>query len=99
MAAFMASAHAKFTGELGVYIVTSGPGASHLITGLYDARLDHMPVLATTRQQARAALSGRGTQKEVGTVIRYALHHTFSANENPIMPPVGIAPRPFTLTS
>src|SRR5215831_11844156 len=46
MAAFMASAHAKFTGELGVCIATSGPGAAHLITGLYDARLDHMPVLA-----------------------------------------------------
>ncbi len=40
MAAFMASAYAKFTGELGVCIATSGPGASHLITGLYDARLD-----------------------------------------------------------
>ena len=49
MAAFMASAHAKFTGELGVCIATSGPGASHLITGLYDARLDHMPVLAIVR--------------------------------------------------
>jgi pyruvate dehydrogenase (quinone) len=46
MAAFMASAYAKFSGELGVCIATSGPGASHLITGLYDARLDHMPVLA-----------------------------------------------------
>src|SRR5205823_8328994 len=40
MAAFMASAHAKFTGELGVCIATSGPGAAHLVTGLYDARLD-----------------------------------------------------------
>src|SRR5690349_24692892 len=56
MAAFMASAHAKFTGELGVCIATSGPGASHLITGLYDARMDHMPVLAIVGQQARAAL-------------------------------------------
>ena len=41
MAAFMASAYAKFTGELGVCMATSGPGASHLITGLYDARLGH----------------------------------------------------------
>jgi len=49
MAAFMASAHAKFTGELGVCIATSGPGATHLITGLYDARLDHAPVLAKAR--------------------------------------------------
>ena len=46
MAAFMASAYAKFTGELGVCLSTSGPGASHLLTGLYDARLDHQPVLA-----------------------------------------------------
>ena len=64
MAAFMASAHAKFTGELGVCIATSGPGAAHLVTGLYDARLDHMPVLAITGQQAtdgdRRALSARG---------------------------------------
>ncbi|SAL84549.1 thiamine pyrophosphate protein [Caballeronia arvi] len=63
MAAFMASAHAKFTGELGVCIATSGPGAAHLITGLYDARLDHMPVLAITGQQARAALGGHYQQE------------------------------------
>ena len=63
MAAFMASAHAKFTGELGVCIATSGPGASHLITGLYDARMDHMPVLAITGQQARAALGGHYQQE------------------------------------
>jgi pyruvate dehydrogenase (quinone) len=63
MAAFMASAYAKFTGELGVCIATSGPGASHLITGLYDARLDHMPVLAITGQQARAALGGHYQQE------------------------------------
>jgi pyruvate dehydrogenase (quinone) len=63
MAAFMASAYAKFTGELGVCIATSGPGASHLITGLYDARLDHMPVLAIAGQQARAALGGHYQQE------------------------------------
>nr|GEX77210.1 acetolactate synthase [Tanacetum cinerariifolium] len=63
MAAFMASAHAKFTGELGVCIATSGPGASHLITGLYDARMDHMPVLAITGQQARTALGGHYQQE------------------------------------
>src|SRR6476661_5959838 len=63
MAAFMASAHAKFTGELGVCIATSGPGAAHLITGLYDARLDHMPVLAIVGQQARAALGGHYQQE------------------------------------
>ena len=63
MAAFMASAYAKFTGELGVCIATSGPGASHLITGLYDARLDHMPVLAIAGQQARTALGGHYQQE------------------------------------
>ncbi len=45
MAAFMAVAHAKFTGEIGVCLSTGGPGATHLITGLYDAKLDHAPVL------------------------------------------------------
>ncbi|HEX3918523.1 MAG TPA: thiamine pyrophosphate-requiring protein [Caulobacteraceae bacterium] len=63
MAAFMASAYAKFTGELGVCIATSGPGASHLITGLYDARLDHQPVLAIAGQQARTALGGHYQQE------------------------------------
>ncbi|CAN7292958.1 thiamine pyrophosphate-requiring protein [Caballeronia sp. LjRoot29] len=63
MAAFMAAAHAKFTGELGVCIATSGPGASHLITGLYDARMDHMPVLAIVGQQARASLGGHYQQE------------------------------------
>jgi pyruvate dehydrogenase (quinone) len=63
MAAFMAAAHAKFTGELGVCIATSGPGASHLITGLYDARMDHMPVLAIAGQQARAAMGGHYQQE------------------------------------
>jgi pyruvate dehydrogenase (quinone) len=63
MAAFMACAHAKFTGELGVCIATSGPGASHLITGLYDARMDHMPVLAIVGQQARTALGGHYQQE------------------------------------
>ena len=63
MAAFMASAYAKFTGRLGVCIATSGPGASHLITGLYDARLDHVPVLAIAGQQARMALGGHYQQE------------------------------------
>jgi pyruvate dehydrogenase (quinone) len=63
MAAFMASAYAKFSGELGVCIATSGPGASHLLTGLYDARLDHQPVLAITGQQSRNALGGHYQQE------------------------------------
>jgi pyruvate dehydrogenase (quinone) len=63
MAAFMASAHAKFTGELGVCMATSGPGAAHLVTGLYDARLDHMPVLAIAGQQARTAIGAHYQQE------------------------------------
>src|SRR6201989_1908690 len=63
MAAFMASAYAKFSGRLGVCIATSGPGASHLITGLYDALLDHQPVLAIVGQQARNALGGQYQQE------------------------------------
>ncbi|MEZ2224056.1 thiamine pyrophosphate-requiring protein [Rhizobium sp. RCC_161_2] len=63
MAAFMASAYAKFSGELGVCIATSGPGATHLVTGLYDARLDHQPVLAIVGQQARRAIGGHYQQE------------------------------------
>ena len=63
MAAFMATAYAKFSGRLGVCIATSGPGASHLITGLYDALLDHQPVLAIVGQQARDALGGQYQQE------------------------------------
>jgi pyruvate dehydrogenase (quinone) len=63
MAAFMASAYAKFSGRLGVCIATSGPGASHLTTGLYDALLDHQPVLAIVGQQARNALGGHYQQE------------------------------------
>src|ERR671916_3384209 len=46
MAAFMACGHAKWTGEVGVCLATSGPGAIHLLNGLYDAKLDHQPVAA-----------------------------------------------------
>ncbi|MGN6570768.1 MAG: thiamine pyrophosphate-requiring protein [Pseudolabrys sp.] len=63
MAAFMACAHAKFTGEVGVCLATSGPGAIHLLNGLYDARLDHMPVVAIVGQQARTALGGHYQQE------------------------------------
>ena len=53
MGAFMASAHAKFTGEPGVCLSTGGPGAAHLVTGLYDAKCDHVPVLAICGQAPR----------------------------------------------
>jgi pyruvate dehydrogenase (quinone) len=58
LAAFMACAHAKFTGEVGVCLATSGPGAIHLLNGLYDAKADHQPVVAIVGQQQRAALGG-----------------------------------------
>ena len=64
MGAFMAVAHAKFTGELGVCLATGGPGATHLITGLYDARADHMPVLAICGQ-AETTVRGASYQQEL----------------------------------
>jgi pyruvate dehydrogenase (quinone) len=64
MAAFMAAAHAKFTGEVGLCYATSGPGAIHLLNGLYDAKMDHAPVVAIVGQQARSAI-GAHYQQEV----------------------------------
>jgi pyruvate dehydrogenase (quinone) len=64
MAAFMASAHAKFTGQVGLCYATSGPGAIHLLNGLYDAKMDHVPVVAIVGQQARSGL-GASYQQEV----------------------------------
>ncbi len=70
MAAFMASSYAKFTGEVGVCMATSGPGATHLLTGMYDAMEDHMPMLAIAGQAARTAMGGH-YQQEID------LHTTF----------------------
>jgi pyruvate dehydrogenase (quinone) len=64
LASFAACAHAKFTGEVGVCLATSGPGAIHLLNGLYDAKLDHQPVVAIVGQQARMSL-GASYQQEV----------------------------------
>jgi pyruvate dehydrogenase (quinone) len=64
MAAFMASGHARFTGEVGLCYATSGPGAIHLLNGLYDAKMDHVPVVAIVGQQPRSAL-GSHFQQEV----------------------------------
>src|SRR5665213_2945230 len=64
MAAFMASAHAKFTGQVGLCYATSGPGAIHLLNGLYDAKMDHVPVVAIVGQPARTAI-GASYQQEV----------------------------------
>ena len=70
LAAFMACAHAKFTGEPGVCLATSGPGAIHLLNGLYDARMDHQPVVAILGQQAQSALGGE-YQQEVDLASLY----------------------------
>src|SRR5438105_319190 len=63
LAAFMAGAHAKFTGEPGVCLATSGPGAIHLLNGLYDAAMDHQPVVAIVGQSATTALGGEYQQE------------------------------------
>src|SRR5438552_1679461 len=70
MAAFMACAHAKFTGEVGICLATSGPGAIHLLNGLYDAKMDHASVVAIVGQQARAAIGG-DYQQEVDLVTLF----------------------------
>ncbi|QWR85903.1 pyruvate oxidase [Cronobacter sakazakii] len=64
MAAFMACGHAKFTGEPGVCLSTGGPGATHLLTGLYDAQMDHMPVIAIAGQ-AETTARGATYQQEL----------------------------------
>ncbi len=74
-AAFMACAHAKWTGEPGVCLATSGPGAIHLLNGLYDAKLDHQPVVAIVGQQGRAALGGSYQQEvDLHTLFKDVAH-------------------------
>jgi pyruvate dehydrogenase (quinone) len=77
MAAFNACAHAKFTGEVGVCVATSGPGAIHLLNGLYDAKLDHQPVVAIVGQQARASLGGNYQQEVDLTTLFKDVAHEF----------------------
>jgi pyruvate dehydrogenase (quinone) len=76
MAAFMACAHAKFTGQVGVCLATSGPGAIHLLNGLYDAKLDHQPVVAIVGQQKQAALGGDYQQEvDLVSLFKDVAHH------------------------
>ena len=63
MAAFEAVGYAKFTGRVGVCAATSGPGAIHLLNGLYDAKLDHVPVVAIVGQTNRSAMGGSYQQE------------------------------------
>ncbi|MCY1059044.1 thiamine pyrophosphate-requiring protein [Nannocystis sp. SCPEA4] len=76
LAAFMACAHAKFTGEVGVCLATSGPGAIHLLNGLYDAKLDHQPVVAIVGQTARRAMGGDYQQEvDLPALFKDVAHH------------------------
>ncbi|WP_104092117.1 thiamine pyrophosphate-requiring protein [Arthrobacter sp. GMC3] len=70
MSAFEAVGYAKFTGRLGVCMATSGPGAIHLLNGLYDAKLDHVPVVAIVGQTAQSAIGG-SYQQEVDLVTLF----------------------------
>lgn len=75
-AAFMACGHAKFTGEVGVCISTSGPGAIHMLNGLYDAKLDNQPVVAIIGQQARMSLGGDYQQEvDLMSLFKDVAHH------------------------
>jgi pyruvate dehydrogenase (quinone) len=71
MASFMACGHAKFTGQVGVCLATSGPGAIHLLNGLYDAQLDHRPVVAIVGQTFNRAMGG-DFQQEVNLLQLYS---------------------------
>ena len=69
MGAFMAVGYAKFSGELGVCLATGGPGATHLITGLYDARADHTPLLAICGQAGKSSFEVKlGSNEAAGSV-------------------------------
>ena len=70
MSAFMACAHSMFTGDVGVCLATSGPGAIHLLNGLYDAKMDHQSVVAIVGQQARPEMGG-DYQQEVDLVTLF----------------------------
>jgi pyruvate dehydrogenase (quinone) len=71
MAAFMACGHAKFTGDVGVCMATSGPGAIHLLNGLYDAKMDHSPVVAIVGQTSREAMGGSYQQEvDLGSLFK-----------------------------
>src|SRR5690625_7132822 len=83
-AAFMATAHAKFTGEVGVCISTSGPAALHMINGLYDAKGDNAPVGAIVGQQRRVAL-GTEFQQEIDLDRAFS---DLAAFVQPVTPPL-----------
>lgn len=84
MSAFMACGHAKFTGQLGVCLATSGPGAIHLLNGLYDAKLDHQPVLAICGQQPSTALGSSYMQEvDLHSLFKDVAHEYVQTVTNP----------------
>ncbi|WP_026638509.1 thiamine pyrophosphate-requiring protein [Bordetella petrii] len=84
-AAFMACAHAKFTDQVGVCMATSGPGAIHLLNGLYDAKLDHQPVVAIVGQQARSALGGDYQQEvDLASLFKDVAHDFVQVAASPV---------------
>jgi pyruvate dehydrogenase (quinone) len=85
MAAFMACAHAKFTGEVGICMATSGPGAIHLLNGLYDAKLDHQPVVAIVGQSHTTALGGDYQQEvDLQNLFKDVAHEYVHTLVNPV---------------
>ena len=84
IAAFAACAHAKLTGEVGVCMATSGPGAIHLLNGLYDAKLDHAPVVAIIGQQKTISLGGDYQQEvDLQTLFKDVAHEYVHVCESP----------------
>lgn len=84
-AALMACAHAKFTGQVGVCLATSGPGAIHLLNGLYDAKMDNQPVVAIVGQQARTALGGDYQQEvDLISLFKDVAHDFVHAANSPV---------------
>ena len=80
----MACAHAKWTGEVGVCLATSGPGAVHLLNGLYDAKLDHQPVFAIVGQQALPALGGSYQQEiDLASLFKDVAHEFVEMASDP----------------
>jgi pyruvate dehydrogenase (quinone) len=85
MAAFMATAHAKYTGEVGVCMATSGPGAIHLLNGLYDAKEDHTPVVAIVGQAATSAIGGHYQQEiDLGALFKDVAHEFVTTVTSPL---------------
>jgi pyruvate dehydrogenase (quinone) len=85
MAALMACAHAKFTGQVGVCLATSGPGAIHLLNGLYDAQMDHQPVVAIVGQADRAAMGGEYQQEvDLHSLFKDVAHEYVQTAMSPV---------------